>query len=324
MMLDRQTAVLLAELDRMTQAWIATGADGSVSGSRAFAAEIFRAFAGADRDETDCDVEPISIAGGIGPRPARLYRPRGVGAAQTPVVVFFHGGGWVLGDLDSYDGLIRSLSVLSGAAFVSVDYRLAPEHPFPAGLDDAFAAIRWTAEHAHKFGADPGRLAVMGDSAGGNLAAVACQLALLAGGPAIAAQYLIYPMIDVSRPHAAYPSRDAYGDGDYFLTRAAIDGTLGWYLAREGAADDPRVSPLLAPDLAGMPPTTIIVAGHDPLRDEARAYFDRLCSAGVEAAWRAFDSTIHGFVSFGVLDVAQTARRELAAAIRRTLGSEPR
>ena len=322
-MLDRQTAGLLAELDRMTQAWIATGPDGSVSGSRAFAAEIFRAFAGADRDETDCDVEVVAIAGGIGPRPARLYRPRG-GAAPTPVVVFFHGGGWVLGDLDSYDGLIRSLCVLSGAAFVSVDYRLAPEHPFPAGLDDALAATRWTAEHAHLLGADPGRLAVMGDSAGGNLAAVASQQASLAGGPAIAAQYLIYPMIDVSRPHAAYPSRDAYGGGDYFLTRAAIDGTLGWYLAHEGAADDPRVSPLLAPDLAGLPPTTIIVAGHDPLRDEARAYFDRLCGAGVDATYRAFDSTIHGFVSFGVLDVAQSARRELAAAIRHTLGSEPR
>lgn len=321
-MLDQQTSALLHAHARLISDWAAREPNAGIVESRAFAAEIFAGFAGTERDEIECDVTALVVQDGGGLRPARLYRPRDT-QGLTPVIAFFHGGGWAIGDLDSYDGLLRSLCALSGASFVSVDYRLAPEHPFPAGLDDTIAATHWVAEHAYKFGADASRLAVMGDSAGGNLAAVVAQLARR-GGPAIAAQYLIYPMTDISTPHSSFPSRGAYGDGNYFLTRDAIDATAMWYLSNNGAAADPRVSPLLDPDLTGLPRAMIVVAGHDPLRDEACAYADRLRAAGVDVIYRNFDTTIHGFVSFGILDAAQTARREIADSIRRTLGSGSR
>lgn len=320
-MLDPQTSELLTNLATMTQDWAARQTGNDILSARTFAAHIFKRFAGESRDEPGGFCTNILVAGAIEMRPARLYRPPDGGDKLLPAVIFLHGGGWALGDLDSYDGLMLSLCMLSGAVFISVDYRLAPEHPFPAGLDDALAATRWIAAHAIELGIDGERLAVMGDSAGGNLAAVVAQQSLLHGSPQLAAQYLIYPVIDVSQPHTSYLSRITNGDGDHFLTRAAIDLTLAWYIGTEGQPDDPKISPICARQLAGLPPAYILAAGHDPLRDEAKAYFDRLRDAGVESTFHCFDSTIHAFLSFGVLDVAQRARRELASAIRHRLGT---
>lgn len=318
-MLDPQTHKLLADLAAMTQALVSGERFGEIDASRAYSAAVFKAFAGPDDHAGEVIVAEMEVGGAAGARPARSYRPVAAGLSTLPVVLFFHGGGWVLGDLDSYDGLMRSLTALSGAQFISVDYRLAPECPFPAGLDDALAATRWVATNAANLNVDPARLAVMGDSAGGNLAACACQLAIAAGTPSIAAQYLIYPVIDVRAAHETYPSRMAFGDGDYLLGRDAIDATREWYLSAGESPSDPRITPLLAASLSKLPHSFILTAGHDPLRDEGRAYADRLQVAGVDTHYRCFESTIHAFLSFGVLDVAHAARHAIADDIRRTL-----
>ena len=318
MALDPQTAALLDELAKMTQRLVTGERFGEIDAARAYSAAVFKAFAGPDDHEGEVSVATIEVGGAAGLLPARSYRPVAAGRSTLPVIVFFHGGGWVLGDLDSYDGLMRSLTALSGAHFISVDYRLAPEYPFPAGLDDAIAATRWVAANADPLGIDPARLAVMGDSAGGNLAACVCQHLTDEAAP-IAAQYLIYPVIDVSAAHAVYPSRMVFGDGDYLLSRDAIDATRAWYLSAGEATTDPRITPLLATDLSRLPHSFIVTAGHDPLRDEGLTYAHRLKAAGVDVHYRCFDSTIHAFVSFGVLDVAQAARRAIAEDIRHTL-----
>ena len=180
-------------------------------------------------------------------------------------------------------------------------------------------AIRWVSDNATSLTVDPTRLAVMGDSAGGNLAACACQQIVADGSPTISAQYLIYPVIDTGADHQAYPSRIAFGDGDYLLTRDAIDATRAWYLSAGEATKDPRITPSLATDLSKLPHSFVLTAGYDPLRDEGRGYADRLSAAGVDTRYRCFESTIHAFLSFGVLDVAQAARRAIADDIRRTL-----
>ena len=318
-MVDAQTASLLAELAGMAEVQMAGQRFGAISDARAYSASIFKAFAGPDDHAGAVLVTDITVGGADGMRPARCYRPASVGPSPLPVVLFFHGGGWVLGDLDSYDGLMRSLTALSGAQFISVDYRLAPEHPFPAGLEDVIEAIRWVSDNATSLTVDPARLAVMGDSAGGNLAACACQQIVADGSPTISAQYLIYPVIDTGADHQAYPSRIAFGDGDYLLTRDAIDATRAWYLSAGEATKDPRITPSLATDLSKLPHSFVLTAGYDPLRDEGRGYADRLSAAGVDTRYRCFESTIHAFLSFGVLDVAQTARRAIADDIRRTL-----
>jgi len=208
---------------------------------------------------------------------------------------------------------------MSGAIIASIDYRRAPEHPFPAGLEDALAATAFFAEAAADFGADPRRLAVMGDSAGGNLAAVVAHQARAYGGPSIRAQFLLYPMLDMSRPHTVYHSRLLFGDGAHFLTRAALDSSLADYLADPAMADDPRVSPINEPDLAGMPKTFIVVGECDPLRDEALAYARLLKEAGTDVSLTCVAGALHAFLSFGVLDVARRARRRLAADMERSL-----
>ena len=317
-MLDPQTSSLLEAFGKMTADQAAADGFGEIGASRAYAAAVFKAFAGPDA-YPDVVTEDIRVRGAEAMRAARSYRPAGSAAVALPTVIFFHGGGWVMGDLDSYDGLMRALSSLSGARFVSIDYRLAPEHPFPAGLDDALAATRWIAANGTLLGVDPARLALMGDSAGGNLAACVCQLAAMQDNPPIAGLYLLYPVIDATASHDAYPSRIAFGNGDYLLTRAALDATRDLYLGTGKSSCDPRVSPLYSKDLARLPHTMILTAGHDPLRDEGRTYFDRLRAAGVDAEYRCFATTIHAFMSFGVLDVAHAARRALAKDIDRTL-----
>ncbi|MFZ4650744.1 MAG: alpha/beta hydrolase [Rubrivivax sp.] len=248
--------------------------------------------------------------------PLRLYRPAGTQAAQVlPVLVYFHGGGWTIGDLDTHDVLCRQLAQAAGAAVVSVDYRLGPEHRFPAAVDDCVAATRWVREQAAALGVDASRLAVGGDSAGGNLAAVVCLALREAGEPLPAFQLLIYPATDM---RAVAPSHASNGQG-YLLTRDSIAYYTGHYLGEDVALrSDWRASPLLAPDHRGLPPALVLTAGFDPLRDEGLQYANALSAAGVPAQYLCFERQIHGFITMGrVLDEANLAVQVCAAALRR-------
>lgn len=320
--LDPQSKALLRAYESLKDAWESTLAKGTVAGSRAFADATFAAFRGSHADLRPEQVIDLEVPGGEGSRSARLYRPLANGNDNPGVVLFLHGGGWMLGGIDAYDGLAASLAVRSGAAVLSLDYRLAPEHPFPAGLDDALAAMDFLAKSGEQIGCDPARIAIMGDSAGGNLAAVVAREAALTDLCALRGQFLIYPMTDVSTAHEHYGSRRDYGDGEYFLTNAAIDYASANYIAGADAAlDDPRISPLLSKIPANIAPALTITAGHDPLRDEAYAYHARLIAAGISSRYICAESTIHAFMSFGILDCAQVMRRELATAIAKALNT---
>jgi acetyl esterase len=258
-------------------------------------------------------VEPREIPGPAGTIPARLYVPHGAAPAPRPLIVYFHGGGWVIGDLDTHDGPCRFLATETGFAVLSVGYRLAPEHPFPAPLDDALAAYRWTVESADELGANPKRIAVAGDSAGGNLAAALCLLARDEGWPNAAMQALIYPVTDAVGDQR---SRELFADG-FLLTRADMEWFEGHYLPADVARDDPRVSVLRARDPSGLPPTFLITAGFDPLRDEGEAYAARLREAGVRVALRRHPGLIHGFANMTAISSdARAAMHELVGAIR--------
>jgi acetyl esterase len=242
----------------------------------------------------------MSVAGGdFG---VRVYTPRSAPPGSTlPVVVYFHGGGWVAGDLDTHDSIARYYSANADAVVVSVDYRRPPEHKFPAAVSDSYAAVEWAAAHARDIGGDAARIAVAGDSAGGNLATVVCRLATQHGGPRIVYQALMYPAVDLRDPVTApeYPSRVQFGGGEYFLSMRDMLWFRSHYLtdiARE--THDPRVSPIVAADLSGLPPALIVTAGCDTLRDEGNAYADRLAAAGVKVERRCFEGTIHAFMSF--------------------------
>jgi acetyl esterase len=248
----------------------------------------------------------------------RLYRPLPATTQAPPVLVYFHGGGWVIGDLDTHDTLCRSLANGSGCAVVAVDYRMGPEHRFPAAVDDAIAAARWVSQQAGALGLDATRLAVGGDSAGGNLAAVVALAARDAGDFSVAYQMLIYPATDQRRGH---PSHTTNGSG-YLLTKATMDYFHDHYIDDARHDTDPRCSPLLAPSLAGLPPALVLTAGYDPLRDEALAYAARLTEAGCRATYVCFERQIHGFITMGrVLDEANTAVALCAAELRRHVGT---
>ena len=237
-------------------------------------------------------VEDTTIPGPAGDLAARVYRPSAEG--PLPTVMLFHGGGWVIGDLDTHDSMARSICRDCDAVVVSVDYRLAPEAPFPAAVDDALAATRWVADRLADFGGDA-RLAVAGDSAGGNLAAVVAQQLRDSGGPTLAAQLLVYPATDVSGDFA---SRTENAEG-YFLDLPTMVWFMEHYAADAAAHEDPRLSPLRHPDLSGLPPAVIVTAEYDPLRDEGEAYATALTEAGVEVDVRRFDGMIHGFFDMG-------------------------
>ena len=256
-------------------------------------------------------------AGGV---PARLYRPNdteGLG-----LLVFFHGGGWVIGDLDSHDNVCRALANRSGAAVLSVDYRLAPEHRWPAAVDDCTAATVWAAANAGSLGVDAGRLAVGGDSAGGNLAAIVAQERAVP----LRFQLLVYPATDARRSSDAYASYVENVDGPV-LSLEAMHWFYDHYLGHSGAgdagpADDARVSPLLADDaaVAGLPTALVITASHDPLRDEGEAYARRLMGAGVPTTLTRYPGLFHGFFSMGdLMTVADAAVDEAADALARAL-----
>src|SRR3989441_6726432 len=241
-------------------------------------------------------VRNLVAEGPGGPIPLRVYRPTGVAAgAALPALVFFHGGGWVIGDLDTHDVLCRQLTAEAGITVVNVDYRLAPEHKFPAAADDAWAATRWVAAHGSDLGVDARRLAVGGDSAGGNLAAVVALLARDAGAPAISLQVLVYPVTDLGAETKSYAD---LADG-YMLTRDSMRWFRAQYLTKEEDALDWRVSPIRAKSLAGVAPALVITAGFDPLRDEGEAYPRKLREAGVSVDAVCFGGMIHGLVPMG-------------------------
>ncbi|MBG6078685.1 acetyl esterase [Rubrivivax gelatinosus] len=244
----------------------------------------------------------------------RLYRPA---EGVLALLVYFHGGGWTIGDLDTHDVVCRTLALASGCAVLSVDYRLAPEHRFPAAVDDAVAAVRWARREAVALGVDPARVAVGGDSAGGNLAAVAAIAARDAHDP-LAAQLLIYPVTDM---RAVAPSHATNGQG-YLLTNDSIAWFRSHYVPDEASWTDWRASPLLAPDLSRLPRALVITAGYDPLRDEGLQYADALSAAGNRVQYVGFERQIHGFVTMGrVLDEAHTALALAGGFLREALAS---
>lgn len=258
----------------------------------------------------DATVEDTVAETDVGALPVRLYRPRGADG-PLPVVVNFHGGGGTLGNLDQSDWLCAHVATRVGALVVSVGYRLAPEHPFPAGLEDGYAAVTWVARSAETLGARPDRIAVMGDSAGGNLAAVVCLLAREAG-PVIDAQVLLYPVLDLRFVAA---STSLYASGPV-LTRADMEVFRSNYLGRDGDAGDPHCSPLLHPDLAALPPALVVTATLDPLHDDGEAYAGRLAAAGVAVRHTDHARAVHGFLSFpGVCRAADRALAEICAEL---------
>lgn len=259
----------------------------------------------------------LTLDGAAGPLRARLYRPDD--SAALPLVIYFHGGGFVLCGLDSHDNICRSLARRSGALVLSVDYRLAPEARFPAAADDAVAAVRWANAHAAQLGADPARIAVAGDSAGGNLAAVACQQ-LRGSGIALRHQLLLYPWLDCTDAATGSASYRECATG-YFLSAAELDWYRAQYLANRADAADVRASPLHQRDLHGLPPATIITAEFDPLRDQGEAYGEALQRAGNSATVRRWPGQFHGFASMqGALDAASHALDAAAAALVQAFG----
>jgi acetyl esterase len=241
----------------------------------------------------------------VGDRPGRLYTPTGSPADPTGLLVFFHGGGFMYGDLDSHDAPCRFLAERAGVRVLAIDYRLAPEHPFPAAYDDAVAAYRWAVENAATLGVDPNRIAVGGDSAGGNLAAGVALDAAREGLP-LAFQLLVYPATDATRQTRSF---ELFGSG-FYLTRGFMDLANETYLPNEADRKDPRASPLHDEVPGGLAPAYIATAGFDPLRDEGEAYARKLCDAGVRVEMHRFPDQIHGF--FNVLGPGRRSRAAMA------------
>jgi acetyl esterase len=262
-------------------------------------------------------VRELEVPGPCGMLPARHYAPPHA-ASGAPLVVFFHGGGFVLCDVDTHDEACRLLCKYAGVHVLSVAYRLAPEEPFPAAVEDATAAFRWGAQNARSLGADPSRVAVAGDSAGGNLAAVVSLIARDRGA-APALQLLLYPSVDRTRVR---PSLELFAEG-FFLERADIDWFLDQYVGpTKEARAQPHVSPLLASDLSNLPPALVITAGFDPLRDEGEAYAEALRAAGGTVVVRRFESLVHGFGNMtGIHRASRDAMIEIAGALRTMLAS---
>jgi len=260
-------------------------------------------------------VHLLMAPGPAGPVPVRAYRPKNARKDEVlPALVYFHGGGWVIGDLDTHDVVCRTLANGARCAVFSVEYRKAPESPFPAAVEDCLSALTFVFENGKNLKIDPSKIAVGGDSAGGNLATVVALLARDAGDPALSFQLLIYPGVDNRMGHA---SIDTNGEG-YLLTKKTMHYFRGHYLPNPADWLDWRASPLLANSLAGLPPAFVMTAGFDPLRDEGRAYAERLKSEGVSTEYREYSDMVHGFITMGrALDTANTALEDCAQALQR-------
>lgn len=268
-------------------------------------------FGGSGEPEAVGSVADREIPGPDGPIALRIYAPTGAG--PFPMLVHFHGGGWVLGDLEAYDPTCRALTNAAKCVVVSVHYRMAPEHRFPAAVEDCFAALQWAARHGASLNGDAGRLAVGGDSAGGNLAAVVAQMARDAGGPAIVHQLLAYPVTDYGFGTPSY-AQNAEG---YLLTKSLMQWFWGQYLTGATNGDSSKASPARASNLRGLPPAHVITAEFDPLRDEGEAYAARLRAAGVPVTAKRYDGMIHGFIGlFPVLEQGRQAMADAAGGLR--------
>jgi acetyl esterase len=279
-------------------------ADLSVDSARALHDELM-ASEKADRDPVD-RIRDLEVAGPHGPIPIRVYEPDVSGS--RPVFVYFHGGGWVFPTTGGHDQTARAIANAGDCTVVSVDYRLAPEHPFPVPFEDCYAALEWVATHPGVLDDDTDRLAVGGDSAGGNLAAAACLYARDNDGPSIAHQFLVYPVMNHSFGTASYEENAA----GYLLTQAGMRWFWDHYLDSLTAGKNPYASPLQARDVSGLPPATVVTAGFDPLRDEGAAYADRLAEAGVAVDHRLHEDMIHGFVPMLIEPELDAARNEIA------------
>lgn len=263
-------------------------------------------------------VEDRKIPGPADSIPIRIYTPEGSG--PFPVLVYFHGGGWVLGDLDSHDALCRSLANGTGCIAVAVDYRLAPEHKFPAATDDCYAATKWIAENASHFNGDPARIAIGGDSAGGNLAAVVAQMIRDQGGPPLVLQLLLCPLTDFTADNRSL-RENAEG---YLLTVLDLQWFAKHYLNRAEEKNHPLASPMLAADLRGLPSALVITAEFDPLRDEGEEYGNRLKEAGVPVTISRYKGTIHGFIILAaVLDQGKKGIAECCCTLRSAFAPKP-
>jgi acetyl esterase len=301
-------------LQLMLSALRLTGIDGlaidaDVAASRAQMHDMTVGFPG---PQIHVAVTDVSLPGPAGEIAARHYRP--TSGAAAPLLVFYHGGGWTIGDLDTHDTLCRLTCRDAGIHVLSIDYRLAPEHPAPAAVEDAYAAFKWAYEHAGELGATPGRVAVGGDSAGGNLAAIVCQLARAEAGPTPVLQWLLYPQTDFA---AQTRSLSLFAHG-FLLTKRDIDWFTAQYLRGSGIdPSDPRVSPLHAESLSGLAPALIAVAGFDPLRDEGESYAARLRAAGTPVDLRFMGSLTHGFANLFQLGGGSAGgTSELISALR--------
>jgi acetyl esterase len=264
-------------------------------------------------------VENRTIPGPAGEIPVRIYQPLGAGDTHLPVVIYFHGGGFVLCDLDSHDSCCRRLSNGIGAVVVSVDYRLAPEHPFPAAVDDAWAATEWVGSHVDELAGDPARLVLAGDSAGGNLAAVMAMTARDRGAPAIAFQVLIYPVVDQRRKSSLASPHTKSG----VLTAAHMQWFTEQYLGVDGNRSSAQVSPILG-DLSGLPDAHVLTGGLDPLCEEGEEYARRLAAGGAKVSVRRYDRGFHGFFNLAdhLPDAAQ-ATDDVCTVVRDALGTQP-
>ena len=270
-----------------------------------------------ERLKMDVDIhrcEDREIDGPGGQIPIRIYTPRELGSGEKlPVLVWYHGGGYVIGDLDTHDSACRALANEADCIVVAVDYRLAPENKFPAAVEDCFAALKWVAKNAAQLNADERRVAVGGDSAGGNLATVVSLLARNAGGPGIVFQLLIYP---VTAPEPETKSHHAFAEG-YLLTRKTITWFFTHYLRSSKDTKDFRYAPLESDDLSSLPPALVIVAGYDPLRDEGVEYAEALIHAGNRVRLSNYEGMVHGFYLMGgMVDTSRRAISESAAMLR--------
>lgn len=276
---------------------------------------MYKAMASMEVGEEVARVDDRLVPGPDGDVPVRVYTPSAAVGEAHGVLLWMHGGGWVIGDLDTADATCRALANRAGCVVVSVDYRLAPEHPAPAALDDCLAALAWTVENFELLGVDASKVAVGGDSAGGNLAAVLCQRVRDDFGPEIDFQVLVYPVIDLTLTH---PSIEENAEG-YFLTKA----TMQWFVDHYLGGADPKqasVSPLYADDLRGLPPALVVTAELDPLRDEGEAYAAALTAAAVSVEQVRYDGQIHGFMSMAsMLDDARACLDRVGAALRSSL-----
>jgi acetyl esterase len=286
----------------------------AMSLTEARAADLASIRAGGGEPEPVHEVASMTIAGPGGDLPLRLYRP--ASERPLPTLLYFFGGGWVLGTIDTADGVARSLANSSGALVAVVGYRLAPEHPFPAATDDCYAAVRWVAEHAEEIGADPARLAVGGDSAGGNLAA-GVTLRARTGGPALAGQLLVYPNTD----QLADDQSMRAADDPFLFNRHSVAWYRQHYLTDPGDAASPLASPLRADSLAGLPPALVITAEYDPLRDQGEAYARRLAGDGVRVELSRYPGMAHGFFTMiGTVDASRAAIEQAASRLREWFG----